>query len=78
MCCVLALVESKRDCLLSPETGKMKVLKLDLSELVVLGSVEGSILTIHFSSGLDIQSVVQRLFGHNKNTVREQGLSFGF
>ncbi|XP_055078737.1 synaptonemal complex protein 2 [Periophthalmus magnuspinnatus] len=49
------------------EEGKRRVLKLDLSEVVVVGSVDGSSLTIHFSYGLDILPVVQNVFGHNKN-----------
>lgn len=48
--------------------GKRKVLQLDLSEVVVVGSVEGSTLTIHFSCGLEILPVIQKLFGYNKNT----------
>ncbi|XP_055021895.1 synaptonemal complex protein 2 [Boleophthalmus pectinirostris] len=51
------------------EEGKRRVLELDLSEVVVMGSVEGSSLTIHFSCGLEILPVVQNVFGHNKNTA---------
>ncbi|XP_072306353.1 uncharacterized protein sycp2 [Eucyclogobius newberryi] len=59
------------------EEGKNKVLTLNLSEVVVVGSVDGSSLTIHFCCGLDILPVVQKVFGHSKNTgfVRKTGTS---
>ncbi|KAK7878618.1 hypothetical protein WMY93_030454 [Mugilogobius chulae] len=59
------------------EEGKKKVLKLDLSEVVVVGSVNGSTLTIHFSRGLDVLPVVQKVFGLNKNMgfVKKTGTS---
>uniref|UniRef100_A0AAV2LY02 Synaptonemal complex protein 2 n=1 Tax=Knipowitschia caucasica TaxID=637954 RepID=A0AAV2LY02_KNICA len=57
--------------------GKRKMLNLDMSEVVIVGSVDGSSLTIHFSSGLDILPVVQKVFGSKKNTsfVRKTGAS---
>lgn len=47
----------------------MKVLKLKLSEVVVLGAVEGSNLTIHFSSSLDILQAAGSVYGHGRNKV---------
>ena len=57
------------ECSLSPEEGKRKVLQLKLSELVIVGAVEGSSLTIHFSSSLDILQAACAVYGHGKNTV---------
>ncbi|XP_070695015.1 synaptonemal complex protein 2 [Pempheris klunzingeri] len=49
------------------EEGKRQVLQLKLSEVVVVGAVEGSSLTIHFSSSLDILQVARSVYGHSKN-----------
>ncbi|XP_029292237.1 synaptonemal complex protein 2 isoform X3 [Cottoperca gobio] len=49
------------------EEGKRKVLQLKLSEVVVVGSVEGSSLIIHFSSSLDILHTARTVYGHRKN-----------
>ncbi|KAI3356815.1 hypothetical protein L3Q82_003476 [Scortum barcoo] len=49
------------------EEGKRLVLQLKLTEVVVVGTAEGSSLTIHFSSSLDIMQAVRRVYGHNKN-----------
>ncbi|XP_071331947.1 synaptonemal complex protein 2 isoform X2 [Trachinotus anak] len=49
------------------EKGKRKVLQLKLSEVVVVGAVEGSNLTIHFSSSLDILQATHSVYGHSKN-----------
>ncbi|KAM4738199.1 LOW QUALITY PROTEIN: synaptonemal complex protein 2 [Anableps anableps] len=49
------------------EVGKRKVLQIKLSEVVVIDSVEGSSLTIHFSSSLDILQAAQNVFGDQKN-----------
>lgn len=47
----------------------MKVLQLKLTEVVVVGAVEGSSLTIHFSSSLDILQAARRVYGHRKDKV---------
>ncbi|XP_054905451.1 synaptonemal complex protein 2 isoform X2 [Poeciliopsis prolifica] len=49
------------------EVGKRKVLLLKLSEVVVVDSVEGSSLIIHFSSSLDILQAACNVFGDDKN-----------
>ncbi|XP_035863720.1 synaptonemal complex protein 2 isoform X6 [Sander lucioperca] len=49
------------------EEGKRKVVQLKLSDVVVVGAVEGSSLTIHFSSSLDILQAAHTVFGHSKN-----------
>ncbi|KAM6981964.1 synaptonemal complex protein 2 [Tautogolabrus adspersus] len=49
------------------EEGKSKVLQLKLSELVVVGAVEGSSLTIHFSSSLEIRQAAHSVYGHRKD-----------
>ncbi|XP_027144283.1 synaptonemal complex protein 2 isoform X2 [Larimichthys crocea] len=49
------------------EEGTMKVLQLKLTEVVVVGAVEGSSLTIHFSSSLDILQAARRVYGHRKD-----------
>ncbi|XP_071372422.1 synaptonemal complex protein 2 [Centroberyx affinis] len=49
------------------EEGRRHVLRLKLSELVGVGVVEGSNLTIHFSSSLDILQAARRVYGHSKN-----------
>lgn len=54
---------------LSPEEGKRKVLQLKLSEVVVVGTIEGSSLTILFSSSLDILQAARSVFGRSKNKV---------
>lgn len=54
---------------LCPEEGKRKVLQLKLSELVVVGTVEGSSLTINFSSSLDVLHAACSVFGQGKNKV---------
>ncbi|XP_025757206.1 synaptonemal complex protein 2 isoform X4 [Oreochromis niloticus] len=49
------------------EVGKRKVLQIKLSEVVIVGAAEGSSLTIHFSSSLDILQALQNVYGHSKN-----------
>ncbi|XP_014846919.1 PREDICTED: synaptonemal complex protein 2 [Poecilia mexicana] len=49
------------------EVAKRKVLLLKLSEVVVVDSVEGSSLIIHFSSSLDILQAARSVFGDDKN-----------
>lgn len=49
------------------EEGKRQVLQIKLSEVVIVGAAEGSTLTIHFSSSLDILQAVQNVYGHSKN-----------
>ncbi|XP_073325885.1 synaptonemal complex protein 2 [Pagrus major] len=49
------------------EEGKRHILQLKLSEVLVMGAVEGSILTIHFSSSLDILQAARSVYGHSKN-----------
>ncbi|XP_074501267.1 synaptonemal complex protein 2 [Sebastes fasciatus] len=51
------------------EEGKSQVLQLKLSELVVVGAVEGSSLTIHFSSSLDVLQAARTVYGPSKNKV---------
>ncbi|XP_026222650.1 synaptonemal complex protein 2 isoform X2 [Anabas testudineus] len=51
------------------EEGKRKVLQLKLSEVVVVGTIEGSSLTILFSSSLDILQAARSVFGRSKNKV---------
>lgn len=53
----------------SLEKGKSKVLQIKLSEIVVVGAVEGSSITIHFSSSLDILQAAHNVFGHGKSKV---------
>ncbi|XP_076019485.1 synaptonemal complex protein 2 [Genypterus blacodes] len=50
------------------EEDKMQVFNLKLSEVVIIGVVEGSNLTIYFSSCLDILRAVHSVYGHGKNT----------
>ncbi|XP_053281245.1 synaptonemal complex protein 2 [Pleuronectes platessa] len=50
------------------EEGKRKLLQLNLSEVVMVGGVEGSSLTIHFSSSLDILQAARSIYGQTKNT----------
>ncbi|XP_029993957.1 synaptonemal complex protein 2 [Sphaeramia orbicularis] len=59
------------------EENKRKVLTLNLSEDVVVGTVAGSTLVIHFSSSLDILSVVHSVYGvtKNKGFVGKTGIS---
>ncbi|XP_068454092.1 synaptonemal complex protein 2 isoform X2 [Clinocottus analis] len=49
------------------EEGKRKVLQLLLSEVIVVGEIEGSSLSIHFSSSLDILQAACTVYGHCKN-----------
>ncbi|XP_041802431.1 synaptonemal complex protein 2 [Chelmon rostratus] len=49
------------------EGDKRHILQLKLSEVVVVGAVEGSCLTIHFSSSLDILQAALSVYGHSKN-----------
>ncbi|XP_054624576.1 synaptonemal complex protein 2 isoform X3 [Dunckerocampus dactyliophorus] len=49
------------------EKGKRQVLKLQLSEVVMVGVVQGSSLAIHFSSALDILQIVGYVYGNKKN-----------
>lgn len=53
----------------SLEEKKRQVLKIKLSEVVVVGEVEGSGLTISFSSALDIQQAARNVFGKIQNKV---------
>ncbi|MCJ8741772.1 hypothetical protein PDJAM_G00074420 [Pangasius djambal] len=45
----------------------VKVLQLVLTEPVCLSSIEGTRLTIHFSSSLDILKATKKVYGENKN-----------
>ncbi|KAM6924887.1 synaptonemal complex protein 2 [Xenentodon cancila] len=57
---------------------KKQVLRIKLSEVVVVGAVEGSRLTIHFSSSLDVLQAARSVYGHLKNkVVPESQLSLG-
>ncbi|KAK9515487.1 hypothetical protein VZT92_026131 [Zoarces viviparus] len=49
------------------EEGKRKVLQLLLSEVIVVGGIEGSSLTVHFSSSLDILQAARSVYGQCKN-----------
>ncbi|XP_029361274.1 synaptonemal complex protein 2 [Echeneis naucrates] len=49
------------------EEDKEKILQLKLSEVVIVGVIEGSNLTIHFSSSLDILQAACGVFGPSKN-----------
>ncbi|XP_030588703.1 synaptonemal complex protein 2 isoform X3 [Archocentrus centrarchus] len=49
------------------EESKRQVLQIKLSEVVIVGAVEGSSLIIHFSSSLDILQAARNVYGHNKN-----------
>ncbi|XP_034393537.1 synaptonemal complex protein 2 [Cyclopterus lumpus] len=49
------------------EEGTRKVLQLLLSEVIVVGEIEGLSLTIHFSSSLDILQAARTVYGHCKN-----------
>nr|XP_057940990.1 synaptonemal complex protein 2 isoform X2 [Doryrhamphus excisus] len=49
------------------ERGKRQVLKLQLTEVVVAGVIEGSSLVVHFSSALDIMQTVGYVYGSKKN-----------
>ncbi|XP_068996668.1 synaptonemal complex protein 2 [Embiotoca jacksoni] len=49
------------------EEGKRKILQIKMSEVVVVGAVEGSCLTIRFSSSLDILQAARNIYGHNKS-----------
>lgn len=53
----------------SPEEGKRKVLQIKLSQVVIVGAVEGTSVTIHFSSSLDILQAARKVYGHSKNKV---------
>lgn len=47
--------------------GKRQVLQVNLSEVVIVGTVEGSSLTIHFSSSLDILQAARNVYGLRTN-----------
>ncbi|XP_059189388.1 synaptonemal complex protein 2 isoform X2 [Centropristis striata] len=49
------------------DEGKRKVLRLTLSEVVIVGEAEGSSLTIHFSPSLDILQAAHTVYGHSKD-----------
>ncbi|XP_029975455.1 synaptonemal complex protein 2 [Salarias fasciatus] len=49
------------------EKCKRKVLQINMSEVVVVGPVEGSSLSIHFSSSLDILQAAANIYGLGKN-----------
>ncbi|CAG6021345.1 unnamed protein product [Menidia menidia] len=49
------------------EEGKKRVLQIKLTEVVVVGAVEGSSLSIHFSSCLNILHAARSVYGLNKN-----------
>ncbi|XP_068589399.1 synaptonemal complex protein 2 isoform X3 [Cebidichthys violaceus] len=59
------------------EEGKRKVLQILLSEVIVVGGIEGSSLTIHFSSSLDILQAARSVYGQckNKSFVGKTGTS---
>lgn len=56
------------------EESSRHVLRLKLSELTVVGVVEGANLTICFSSSLDILQAIRRIFGHIKEKVEKPWL----
>ncbi|KAK0135405.1 Synaptonemal complex protein 2 [Merluccius polli] len=49
------------------EEAKHHVLRLQLSEVVCVGVLEGTCLSIHFSPSLDILHPVRAIYGHSKN-----------
>ncbi|KAM9342503.1 uncharacterized protein sycp2 [Pholidichthys leucotaenia] len=49
------------------EKGKTKVLQISLTEVVIVGEVEGSSITIHFSSALDILQAAHNVYGASKD-----------
>lgn len=53
----------------APVEGRRSVLELRLCEVVIVGAVEGSSLTIRFSSSLDVLQAVSSVYGHGKNKV---------
>ncbi|XP_072223279.1 uncharacterized protein sycp2 [Leuresthes tenuis] len=57
------------------EEGKRRVLQIKLSEVVVVGAVEGSSLTIHFSSSLEILQAARNVYGLSKNKCTSVGKS---
>ncbi|XP_075331608.1 uncharacterized protein sycp2 [Odontesthes bonariensis] len=59
------------------EEGERRVLRIKLSEVVVVGAVEGSILTIHFSSSLEILQAARNVYGLSKNKVHSLCTSVG-
>lgn len=52
------------------ENGR-KVLNLGLSDSVSIGSLEGSRVTIKFSSSLDILQATEKVYGQTKNRVSD-------
>ncbi|KAI4823429.1 hypothetical protein KUCAC02_012013 [Chaenocephalus aceratus] len=73
----ICINENEVQCYTVKEKGKRKVLHLKLSEVVVVGAVEGSSLTIHFSSSLDILQAARTVYGHSKSAgfVGKSGIS---
>lgn len=69
VCVYVGVCYYNTPCSLSPEEGRRQVLQLKLSEVVVVGAVEGSSLTIHFSSSLDVMQAARSVYGHSKNKV---------
>lgn len=63
---------TSKNLLICPEECKRHVLRLNLSEVVVVGEVEGSSLTLHFRPTLSIQQAASSVFGQRKNTVRQR------
>lgn len=68
-CVSMCVCNYNTECSVSPVEGKTQVLQLKLSEVVVVGAVEGSSLTIHFSSSLDILQAARSIYGLSKNKV---------
>ena len=56
-------------CCVSPEEATCHVLRLRLCEVVCVGEVEGTCLTVYFSPTLDILHAVRAIYGHSKNKV---------
>ncbi|XP_028308865.1 synaptonemal complex protein 2 isoform X2 [Gouania willdenowi] len=65
----LSISESDVSTYTVTELGKRKILQVNMSEVVVVGSVEGSKLTIHFSSSLDILQAAHNVYGLNKDKI---------
>ncbi|XP_075898427.1 synaptonemal complex protein 2 isoform X2 [Nelusetta ayraudi] len=64
----ICITENEVQCYTVKEECKRHVLRLNLSEVVVVGEVEGSSLTLYFSTTLNIQQAASSVFGQRKNT----------
>ncbi|KAM9785623.1 uncharacterized protein sycp2 [Neosynchiropus ocellatus] len=61
-----SVIENEVESYTVAEKGKRKVLQIRLPDGVHLGAVEGSSLSIHFNSSLDIQQAACKVFGEDK------------